>query len=619
MDKKLRDKLSEHAVIKQISKEELDKLIAENADKAIESEIFMFLKEAAIEVVDTKQPVVSKLNSVVEEDLEDLKLNRKDVLTSVANDDPVRMYLKEMGNRVLLTRDGEVEVARRIENGREKRLSFMIKMPSVLKKMCLWCDDVSLETRPLRDIIDIDATVNDFSMNKGVDQDNEKNITEEEESANDGSDDKSFNDEFQDDEVRSFAAIESDIKPKILMVLSNISKYSQLLLERIYENINDKVENDPFSIECEELSKKIIEFLGEIKLNESLVDCLFTGLKDLNRKIIIVESKIYKLADSSKIDRKLFISIFSGLDVSSDWISQLAKINKSYAKFVTEHQQKLNKFNEEFATISCECILPIKYFKPLYKSIQDWEMVVLEGKKEMIEANLRLVISIAKKYSNRGLQFLDLIQEGNIGLMKAVDKFEYRRNFKFSTYATWWIRQAITRSIADQAKTIRIPVHMIETINKTVRTSKQLMHALGREPTPEEIAVELSVPVEKVRKVLKIAKEPMSLDNPISSEGDSNFLGDFIPDTNAVDPLDAAVYSNLRDITTKVLSTVGAREENVLRLRFGISMETDHTLEEVGKQFDVTRERIRQIEAKALRKLRHASRSKKLVGFIPSN
>ncbi len=606
---KLHDKLKEYIKIGKISSEELDKIIPEDADHEVVKGVISFLKESGIAIINKDTE-----SSIVERDSEgddEFESSSESIVGGIGNDDPVRMYLKEMGYRSLLTREGEVEVAKRIEESRKNKLFFLIQAPMSLKDMQDWYDDILTGKKLLREVIDIDATA---SSERSFDQDDSTNVDfDDNEESNES--------EFDAEHNTSISAIENELKPKVLEILLKISEYSKELLKFYHDNskLKDsdvkKAQDKNKQNIINEKTGKIAELLDEIKLDDQYINSIFMLLKDINKNIIQIECDIFKTATQSKFNRAQFIEMYNSIKLDNEWLESLTKKGIKYAKFIDDNLTFFQKIGQKFEKIETKCGLPIFEFKLIFQNIQKWEREVTKAKKDMIEANLRLVISIAKKYANRGLQFLDLIQEGNIGLMKAVDKFEYRRGYKFSTYATWWIRQAITRSIADQARTIRIPVHMIETINKIIRTSKQLAHDLGRDPTSEEIAEQLSIPVDKVRKVLKISKEPMSLENPIGDD-EGSMLGDFIEDTNAIKPIDSAVHSNLRETTTKVLATLTPREERVLRMRFGISMETDHTLEEVGKQFDVTRERIRQIEAKALRKLRHKTRSRKLDSFM---
>jgi len=543
-------------------------------------------------------------------------------------DDPVRMYLREMGSVELLSREGEIAIAKRIEAGREKMIGAICESPLTIQSIIKWRDDLVEGRLLLRDVVDLEATMGGSGPTAEEAAAAEAEVEAEVEAppppadgapGPDGQQPAAEGEEDYDEGNLSLAAMEAELKPKVLEIFDAIAAHYKKLRKSQEQRLQAALAHEEIGAPAEKRHQKmrqeLVELMESVHLNNARVEGLMHQMYDINRRLIAQEGKLLRLAESCKIPRDEFLKNYFGSELDPNWLRRVVKLkHKGWLKLGGMMEQ-VDTIRQGIAVIATESALPVQEFKRICSTIKEGEREASVAKKEMVEANLRLVISIAKKYTNRGLQFLDLIQEGNIGLMKAVDKFEYRRGYKFSTYATWWIRQAITRSIADQARTIRIPVHMIETINKLVRTSRQMLHEIGREPTPEELAAKLGMPLEKVRKVLKIAKEPISLETPIGDEEDSH-LGDFIEDKNAVLPLDAAIQSNLRETTTRVLATLTPREERVLRMRFGIGMNTDHTLEEVGQQFSVTRERIRQIEAKALRKLKHPSRSRKLRSFL---
>ncbi len=581
----------------------------------------------------------------------------KDLMRS---DDPVRMYLKEMGTVELLSREGEIAIAKRIEAGKTVMIGGLCENPMTLKAISKWRDELVEGTMQLRNVIDlemmygVDAAAIVYEDDNTPDDDltevtkdlENKNLDEidddldtdiefdgavddhqeeDDDLSGEGGIDGENGDDLDDDEdgghsVTSITAMENALFEPVLDILNKISSYydelSRIQAQRMKAIIAGRKAQTSLEKKYINIKKELIELMSSIHLNSQRVEELVEQLNELNRRLMGVEGKLMRLALSAKVKREDFLAAYQHSELDPNWTDKLLNTkDKHWVAFVNNNLDEINTLRASLVEMSKECGLPIAEYRKMVDTIKRGEREAERAKKEMIEANLRLVISISKKYTNRGMQFLDLIQEGNIGLMKAVDKFEYRRGYKFSTYATWWIRQAITRSIADQARTIRIPVHMIETINKLVRTSRQMALEMGREPIPEELAKRLSMPVDKIRKVMKIAKEPVSLESPVGDEEDSS-LGDFIADENALQPMDSAIHTNLKETCTRILSSLTPREERVLRMRFGIGMNTDHTLEEVGQQFNVTRERIRQIEAKALRKLKHPSRSKRLRSFL---
>ncbi|MBZ9864880.1 RNA polymerase sigma factor RpoD [Mesorhizobium sp. CA15] len=554
-------------------------------------------------------------------------------------DDPVRMYLREMGSVELLSREGEIAIAKRIEAGRETMIAGLCESPLTFQAIIIWRDELNESKILLREIIDLEATyagpeakqapvverIEEAPKPEEKPRGRSAAREEEDDITNVGGDTRGLEEEEDDEDEASLslAAMEAELRPQVMETLDVIADTYKKLRKLQDQQVENRLAaagtlSPSQDRRLKELKDQLIKAVKSLSLNAARIEALVEQLYDINKRLVQNEGKLLRLAESYGVRREEFLREYQGSELDPNWTRSIANLtSRGWKEFTKNEKDSIKELRAEIQNLATETAISILEFRKIVNQVQKGEREAAIAKKEMVEANLRLVISIAKKYTNRGLQFLDLIQEGNIGLMKAVDKFEYRRGYKFSTYATWWIRQAITRSIADQARTIRIPVHMIETINKIVRTSRQMLHEIGREPTPEELAEKLAMPLEKVRKVLKIAKEPISLETPVGDEEDSH-LGDFIEDKMAILPIDAAIQANLRETTTRVLASLTPREERVLRMRFGIGMNTDHTLEEVGQQFSVTRERIRQIEAKALRKLKHPSRSRKLRSFLDS-